>query len=192
MKNLLTTPGARRASALAASAVLAVSLLASCSNEDTESSAEASSSSPSSSTAMTSNDGASSSTESGTPGGPTIEVNGQPVDSLTDGDVLNVTVTGLDPQMGYYAAICAAEPNPASPVPNCTGNRGDQNVQQWISNDPAATTQLADDGSAQFDLAVAKTGEGVDCGQQECVLKLFGDHTEGFENVADLPVTFAN
>ena len=45
--------------------------------------------------------------------------------------------------------------------------------------------------TAHFELSVVPTGEAVDCTQQDCVLKLFGDHSEGFEDVTEIPVTFA-
>lgn len=117
----------------------------------------------------------------------------EPVNDLQEGDVISVDLAGLDPDYGYYAALCAAENAPGNPVPDCTGDRsaGTQS-QQWVTTKSGGTTPIAEDNTAHFELHVVPTGEAVDCTQQECVLKLFGDHTEGFEDVAEIPVTFAN
>ncbi len=42
-----------------------------------------------------------------------------------------------------------------------------------------------DDGIA------AGVGEDIDCRTDTCTLKVFGDHSEGFEDIVDVPVTFA-
>ena len=34
-------------------------------------------------------------------------------------------------------------------------------------------------------------GEDIDCRTGTCTLKVFGDHSEGFEDIVDVPVTFA-
>ena len=116
----------------------------------------------------------------------------EPVNDLSEGDVISVDLSGLDPDYGYYAALCAAEKAPGNPVPDCTGDRsaGTQS-QQWITKKSGGTTTIADDNTAHFELSVVPTGEAVDCTQQDCVLKLFGDHSEGFEDITEIPVTFA-
>ncbi|WP_082313446.1 neocarzinostatin apoprotein domain-containing protein [Corynebacterium lactis] len=121
-----------------------------------------------------------------------VTIDADPVSDLKDGDTITVTVSGLDPESGYYAGICAAEKTPGNPVPDCTGDRTEgARSQQWITNKPGGVTPIETDGTAKFDLAAGATGEKVNCSEQECVLKLFGDHTEGFEDVAEVPVTFA-
>lgn len=121
-----------------------------------------------------------------------VTVDANPVSDLKDGDTITVTVSGLDPESGYYAGICAADKTPGNPVPDCTGDRTEgARSQQWITNKPGGVTPIEADGTAKFDLAAGATGEKVNCSEQDCVLKLFGDHTEGFEDVAEVPVTFA-
>lgn len=121
-----------------------------------------------------------------------VTIDADPVSDLKDGDTITVTVSGLDPESGYYAGICAADKAPGNPVPDCTGDRTEgARSQQWITNKPGGVTPIETDGTAKFDLAAGATGEKVNCSEQDCVLKLFGDHTEGFEDVAEVPVTFA-
>lgn len=120
-----------------------------------------------------------------------VEVSVSPSE-LVEGEKVTFEITGLDPEGGYYAAICAAEATPGNPVPACTGVMTDQASQAWLSNSqPGATTEISPEGEATVELTAAATGEGLDCNTQECVAKVFGDHTEGFRDVAESPVTFA-
>lgn len=113
-------------------------------------------------------------------------------EELIDGGETTFEVTGLDPELGYYAAICAAEATPDGEAPACTGVQADFASQAWLSNTaPGATDPIADDGTATITLVAAATGEGLDCTTDECVGKIFGDHTEGFRDVTEVPVTFA-
>ncbi|WP_080791532.1 thiamine biosynthesis protein [Corynebacterium pacaense] len=130
------------------------------------------------------------STTSGSPAGD-VEITVTP-ERLTEGGEVTFEITGLDPDLGYYAAICAATATPGNPVPVCTGQQMDQASQAWLSNSaPGATDTISDNGSANVTLVASAVGEGLDCTIQECVAKVFGDHTEGFRDVADTPVTFA-
>lgn len=109
---------------------------------------------------------------------------------LKDGDKVTVKLTGLDPTMGYYAAICAEEATPGNPVPVCTGKNGDSASQAWIKAE-GGTTAMAEDGTATVTLTAASTGEGIDCTVDACVLKVFGDHAQNFADITSVPVTFA-
>lgn len=174
----------RRAAFLAVPAVAALPLLAACGSDDPDGAAQdAANASETTSSA-----------EAQETDAPAREVTmeAEPVNDLSEGDVITVDLAGLDPDYGYYAALCAAEKAPCNPVPDCTGDRsaGTQS-QQWITKKSGGTTTIADDNTAHFELSVVPTGEAVDCTQQECVLKLFGDHSEGFEDITEIPVTFA-
>ncbi|WJZ03347.1 hypothetical protein [Corynebacterium freiburgense] len=125
------------------------------------------------------------STESGTVNLKVSNING-----IKDGDELTVDVSGLDPKMGYYAAICAAEATPDNPVPVCTGKTGDTETQAWIKSQ-GGTVPLSEDGTASAKLIAASTGEGLDCTVDACVVKVFGDHSQGFTDIVSVPVTFA-
>ncbi|MFW9252712.1 neocarzinostatin apoprotein domain-containing protein [Corynebacterium amycolatum] len=174
----------RRAAFLAIPAVAALPLLAACGSDDADGAAQdAANASETTSSAETQE-------TAGTAGEETMEA--EPVNDLSEGDVISVDLSGLDPDYGYYAALCAAEKAPGNPVPDCTGDRsaGTQS-QQWITKKSGGTTTIADDNTAHFELSVVPTGEAVDCTQQDCVLKLFGDHSEGFEDITEIPVTFA-
>ena len=171
----------RRAAFLAVPAVAALPLLAACGTDDADDAAQdATNASETTSSAADQETDASA-------GEVTMEA--EPVNDLSEGDVISVDLSGLDPDYGYYAALCAAEKAPGNPVPDCTGDRsaGTQS-QQWITKKSGGTTTIADDNTAHFELSVGPTGEAVDCTQQDCVLKLFGDHSEGF---TEIPVTFA-
>ncbi|ALC06494.1 Thiamine biosynthesis protein X [Corynebacterium deserti GIMN1.010] len=110
---------------------------------------------------------------------------------LVDGAPVTFEITGLDPEGGYYAAICAAD-GAAGEVPVCTGVMADFTSQAWLSNSqPGATHAIAQDGTVTVELQAAATGEGIDCTVDECVAKVFGDHTEGFRDVAEEEITFA-
>ncbi|MFH6877277.1 thiamine biosynthesis protein [Corynebacterium amycolatum] len=152
----------RRAALLAIPAVAALPLLAACGSDDADSAAQdAANASETTSSAEAQETDA-------TAGEVTMEA--EPVNDLSEDDVITVDLAGLDPDYGYYAALCAAEKAPGNPVPDCTGDRsaGTQS-QQWITKKSGGTTTIADDNTAHFELSVVPTGEAVDCTQQECV-----------------------
>lgn len=125
------------------------------------------------------------------PAGDTGEVSleAAPTEDLSDGDIVTVDLQGLDPSYGYYVGICGAERPEGSPAPECTGGR-DGDSQAWLSE--RGTTQIPEDGTVTVELTASAEGEGIDCRTDACVLKVFGDHTEGFEDVVEVPVTFAS
>lgn len=111
---------------------------------------------------------------------------------LRDGQQVTVDVKDADPDMGYYLALCAKEQT--GDVPDCLGAHGDPNAQKWISNENEDGA-IPDDGSFSEEITVNQKnvstgGDEIDCKTQECVIKLFGDHSNGFVDVADIPVTF--
>ncbi|ADK29306.1 hypothetical protein [Corynebacterium pseudotuberculosis] len=112
--------------------------------------------------------------------------------NIVEGQEITLNVSGLNPQSGYYAAICSATAPHGSPAPLCTGQHSDATAQAWIKAGGMGTTPLNADGTATVTLRAASTGQGLDCKTDTCVLKVFGDHTEGFRDVAKLPVTFAS
>ena len=174
----------RRAALLAIPAVAALPLLAACGSDDPDGAAQdAANASETTSSAEAQETDA-------TAGEVTMEA--EPVNDLSEDDVITVDLAGLDPDYGYYAALCAAEKAPGNPVPDCTGDRsaGPQS-QQWITKKSGGPPPIAADNTAHFELSVVPTGEAVDCTQQDCVLKLFGDHSEGFEDITEIPITFA-
>ena len=120
-----------------------------------------------------------------------VKITVDKADGIKAGDTLTVEVTGLNPKAGYYGAICAATTPGGAPVPVCTGEMGDAESQAWLQNE-RGTAKITEDGTASFTLTAKPTGEGVDCATDECVLKVFGDHSEGFKDVAEVPVTFAS
>lgn len=183
-----------RAIALTIPALVALPLLSACNSDDATKNAAKSvpadshteaSQSPDSSPTPTAGQEASASGKEG------VEASASPVDGIGEGDHITVTAKGLNPDSGYYAAFCAKEHRAGKPVPDCTGDRSAQGTQTWITNKSGGTTPIAADGTADFELTAAPTGEAVDCTKQACVLKIFGDHSEGFEDVVDIPVTFA-
>lgn len=109
---------------------------------------------------------------------------------IKEGDEIKVEVSGLDPTKGYYAAICAAEAAPGNPVPVCTGKTGDTEAQAWIKAQ-GGTVPLAEDGTATATLIASPAGDGIDCATDSCVVKIFGDHAQGFTDIMSVPVTFA-
>ncbi len=187
-----TTASLTRKYARAAVAVPAVALLtlaAACSSDDASdegatTAPETSETTSETTTSETTDAAASSALDTGN-----INIEVAPVDNLADGDVLSGTITGLNTEVaGYYLAICAAEN--ANPVPDCTGDRNaDPANQLWITKKDGGTTELSD--RVEFEISASSTGDAVNCTEQDCVLKLFGDHAEGFEDVVDVPVTFA-
>lgn len=180
----------RRAAFLAIPAVATLPLLAACGSDDADGADGAKDSASASETTSSTAAQETDADTDASAGEVTMEA--EPVNDLSEGDVITVDLAGLDPDYGYYAALCAAEKAPGNPVPDCTGDRsaGTQS-QQWITKKSGGTTTIADDNTAHFELSVVPTGEAVDCTQQECVLKLFGDHSEGFEDITEIPVTFA-
>ncbi|MDO5098637.1 MAG: neocarzinostatin apoprotein domain-containing protein [Corynebacterium sp.] len=119
-----------------------------------------------------------------------VEVKVSKTENVMEGEALTINIAGLNPALGYYAAICAAE-NPAGP-PACTGTLTDPNTAAWINSKGTGTVALNDDGTAVVEITAAATGDGVDCTADKCVVKVFGDHSEGFRDVAAVPVTFAS
>ena len=189
-----------RTAAVAAASLILVAPLTACSNSETESTTDPDkvdasvsemsesasegiseieselSPAPSSTTAAASSD---------------VKITVDKAEGIKAGDTLTVEVTGLNPEAGYYGAICAAQTPGGTPVPACTGEMGDVESQAWLQNE-RGTAKIAEDGTASFTLTAKPTGEGVDCATDECVLKVFGDHSEGFKDVAEVPVTFAS
>ena len=193
----IRTARPRAATAIAALMALSLPLLAACSDDGSEEQAsatatteapasEASSEAPSTSAAAESSDSAEAEGDGG------VKITADPAENLADGQKISVKVTGLDPEAGYYGAICAAESTPGKPMPDCTGERGEAGTQQWITQKDGGTAILSPAGETEFELTAKQKGQAVDCATQECVLKIFGDHTEGFEDVAETPVTFAS
>lgn len=119
-----------------------------------------------------------------------VELAAAPTENLAEGDVITVDLAGLDPSYGYYVGICSTERPDGSPAPICTGDRSGD-TQAWLAEN--GTVQIPDNGEVSLDLTAVPTAEGedIDCRTQQCVLKVFGDHSEGFEDVVEVPVTFA-
>lgn len=111
-------------------------------------------------------------------------------ENLAEGDEITVEITGLDPAMGYYTAICAADPT--NPQPVCTGDLSDPTTSAWIKADNTGTVLLNADGTAVVKIAATATGPQVDCHTDKCVVKVFGDPAQNFKNYAEVPVTFAH
>ncbi|PMC62408.1 hypothetical protein CJ204_06035 [Corynebacterium xerosis] len=63
-------------------------------------------------------------------------------------------------------------------------------TQAWLSN-RGGSQPVPGNGEATVTLTGKASGEGVDCRADSCTLKVFGDHSEGFEDIVDVPVTFA-
>lgn len=192
----IRTARPRATTAIAALMALSLPLLAACSDDGSEEQASASSTTeaPASEAASgapsTSATGSSDDAEAAGDGD--VKITADPAENLADGQKISVKATGLDPEAGYYGAICAAESTPGKPMPDCTGERGEAGTQQWITQKDGGTASLSPAGETEFELTAKQKGQAVDCATQECVLKIFGDHTEGFEDVADIPVTFAS
>lgn len=119
-----------------------------------------------------------------------VELSAAPTENLSEGDLITVDLAGLVPSYGYYVGICSTERPEGSPAPICTGDRSGE-TQAWLAEN--GTVQIPDNGQVTLDLTAVPTAEGedIDCRTQQCVLKVFGDHTEGFEDVVEVPVTFA-
>ncbi|MGP6172627.1 thiamine biosynthesis protein [Corynebacterium sp. A21] len=119
-----------------------------------------------------------------------VDISATPYSDIKTADQITLQISGLNPELGYHAAICAAEQPQGPGAPNCTGGSVDSATQIWLKNE-GGTDAISPAGTAEFTLDAATTGEGLDCHVDACVIKVFGDHAEGFRNVADLPVSFA-
>lgn len=103
---------------------------------------------------------------------------------------LKIELSGLNPEQGYYVAICADEDDDAEGRPPlCTGEHGDEATQAWVKTE-GGTVDMNEDGTAVVTLRATPTGEGVDCTTQECNVQLFGDHNEGFKRVEETDIKF--
>lgn len=184
----------RRTAAVAAAALLGLGLAA-CSDDDDNSDATTTASdSAGDSTAATSEAPlAAGDTPANDPGTPQITAD-RTVD-LADGDEITVTVRGLDTSAGYYLGICkvgtGADAAGEGGAPDCTGDRSSS---KWIAADAEqrATDHFDADGNAEVTLTVAEKGDAVDCSVDECAIKVFGDHMNGFRAVGEAPVSFAS
>ena len=121
-----------------------------------------------------------------------VVMNASQSHGLQDGQKVVISVKDADPEMGYYLAVCTKENT--GTVPNCLGKHGDSRAQKWISNEnqDGAITR---DGAFREEISVTQKnvstrGDDIDCKTQECVIKLFGDHSNGFVDIADIPITF--
>ena len=103
---------------------------------------------------------------------------------------LQIELSGLNPDQGYYVAICADDENDfEGRPPLCTGEHGDEATQAWVKTE-GGTVDMKEDGTAVVTLRATPTGEGVDCTTQDCNVQLFGDHTEGFKRVEETEIKF--
>lgn len=189
---------------LTAPAIAAVALLAACSGgsdgsgddsnagaaTDPASTSTATDAANSASTATSEAPASSDDSVSGeaTANGVTAKVS--PVDGIVDGSEVTIELSGLNPAYGgYYLGFCGDRPE-GSPAPACTGDRTVPGTQAWLSN-RGGSQPVPGNGEATVTLTAKATGEGVDCRADSCTLKVFGDHSEGFEDIVDVPVTFA-
>lgn len=187
---------------LAAPAIAAVALLAACSG-GSDGSGDGSNAGAATDPASTAT-GASNSahtTASETPASSDDSVSGEatangvtakvsPVDGIVDGSEVTIELSGLNPAYGgYYLGFCGDRPE-GSPAPACTGDRTVPGTQAWLSN-RGGSQPVPGNGEATVTLTGKASGEGVDCRADSCTLKVFGDHSEGFEDIVDVPVTFA-
>lgn len=199
MKHTVAAPSPRitraRRALLAAPAIAAVALLAACSGGDGESATESSAGGPTSAATTdsaaapaTSADAAATEAAETSANGVTAKVS--PGAEIADGSEVTITLSGLDPAYGgYYLGFCGERPE-GSPAPACTGDRTVPGTQAWLSH-RGGTQPVPENGEATVTLTAKAAGEGVDCRTDSCTLKVFGDHSEGFEDVVDVPVTFA-
>ena len=188
----------RMTALIAAALVTAAPLLASCSNTQEDSTAsvqetKAVDGAGKTASAAAATESTSSSTWLVTPAPAidAVDLSADPTTDLHAGDTIHVQLARLNPKAGYYTAICLAALPENEVVPICTGGRGDATAQAWIKSS-GGTVTLKEDGTADFDLAVAAKGDGIDCTKDACVVKVFGDHTQGFSKAAELPVSFAH
>lgn len=189
MKHTAATARAARTrrTLLAAPAIAAVALLAACSGGDADTDAA--------DTATSATETAEATTETTDAAEAEVSANGvtvkvSPAEDIADGSEITVTLSGLNPAYGgYYLGICGDRPE-GSPAPACTGDRTVPGTQAWLSN-RGGTQPVPENGEASVTLTAMAAGEGVDCRTDSCTLKVFGDHSEGFEDIVDVPVTFA-
>ncbi|QGS34557.1 thiamine biosynthesis protein [Corynebacterium xerosis] len=187
---------------LAAPAIAAVALLAACSGGSdgsgddsnagaaTDPASTATGASNSAHTTASETPASSDDSASGeaTANGVTAKVS--PVDGIVDGSEVTIELSGLNPAYGgYYLGFCGDRPE-GSPAPACTGDRAVPGTQAWLSN-RGGSQPVPGNGEATVTLTGKASGEGVDCRADSCTLKVFGDHSEGFEDIVDVPVTFA-
>lgn len=180
---------------LAAPAIAAVALLAACSggsdgSGDDSNAGAATDAANSSGTAASETPASSDDSVSGeaTANGVTAKVS--PVDGIVDGSEVTIELSGLNPAYGgYYLGFCGDRPE-GSPAPACTGDRAVPGTQAWLSN-RGGSQPVPGNGEATVTLTAKAAGEGIDCRADSCTLKVFGDHSEGFEDIVDVPVTFA-
>lgn len=180
---------------LTAPAIAAVALLAACSggsdgSGDDSNAGAATDAANSASTATSEAPASSDDSVSGeaTANGVTAKVS--PVDGIVDGSEVTIELSGLNPAYGgYYLGFCGDRPE-GSPAPACTGDRTVPGTQAWLSN-RGGSQPVPGNGEATVTLTAKAAGEGVDCRADSCTLKVFGDHSEGFEDIVDVPVTFA-
>lgn len=113
--------------------------------------------------------------------------------TLHNGENLNVKLTGLNPDLGYYAAICASDGSEVSPTPYCTGRDTDVDAQAWLRNE-GGTERINEDGSAEFTITPRAQGDRVNCYEEQCAFTIFGDEFNGVGEVEafTVPVTFAS
>ncbi|OFU57942.1 hypothetical protein [Corynebacterium sp. HMSC11E11] len=194
MKHTAATARAARArrTMLAAPTIAAVALLAACSGGDADTDAA---DAPADGTTTSTTDTAEAATETAGATEAEVSANGvtvkvSPAEDIADGSEITVTLSGLNPAYGgYYLGICGDRPE-GSPAPACTGDRTVPGTQAWLSN-RGGTQPVPENGEASVTLTAMAAGEGVDCRTDSCTLKVFGDHSEGFEDIVDVPVTFA-
>lgn len=199
----LRSPLVRRSAAVAAAAVLSLGLAA-CSDDESpedanERAAQAAEEALSElnqeveEDAADSADGSAEETPANDPGEP--QITADKTQDLADGDTITVTVRGLDVEGGYYVGICkagtGADAAGEGGAPDCTGDREDS---KWITAEGSdrGTDHVDADGDAEVELTVSEQGDAVDCSTDKCVLKVFGDHTNGFREVGEAPVSFAS
>lgn len=199
MKHTAATARATRArrTLLAAPAIAAVALLAACSGGDADTDATEAADGATTSAAETATTGAETSTGADTAesAGAEASANGvtakvSPAENIADGAEVTITLSGLNPAYGgYYLGFCGDRPE-GSPAPACTGDRTVPGTQAWLSN-RGGTQPVPENGEATVTLTAKAAGEDIDCRTGTCTLKVFGDHSEGFEDIVDVPVTFA-
>lgn len=194
MKHTAATARAARTrrTLLAAPAIAAVALLAACSggDADTDAADTATSATETAEATTETTDAATTNAAEAEVSANGVTVKVSPAEDIADGSEITVTLSGLNPAYGgYYLGICGDHPE-GSPAPACTGDRTVPGTQAWLSN-RGGTQPVPENGEASVTLTAMAAGEGVDCRTDSCTLKVFGDHSEGFEDIVDVPVTFA-
>ncbi|GGG71439.1 hypothetical protein [Corynebacterium pelargi] len=105
---------------------------------------------------------------------------------LKNGEEIIVDLAGLNPDQGYYTAICASENIADGQQPACTGEKGDSAVQPHVKN--GADVEISPSGTAVVPLTVAESGEEIDCTKRDCVVKVFSDEDNDYFPLAEVPV----